>query len=76
MEGKIPNSQVVDLTNEPCPMNLVKFKYHFYEFSSKKQSFTVLAKNNQNIINFLEFKKASFVFEKSGESTIFKINFQ
>ena len=75
MEGKIPNSQAIDLTSEPCPMNLVKFKYHFYEFSSKKQSFAVLAKNNQNIINFLEFKKANFLMEKKGENTLFKIKF-
>lgn len=56
------NSQVIDLRKEPCPMNLVKFKFHFSEFSKKKENFIVILEGEgmQNVQNFLNHKKIPF----------------
>lgn len=61
----------IDLTKEKCPMNLVKFKFYFYEFSSKKQSFNVLLQEEgfENIINFLNFKNVKFEEIKTSQNT-------
>ena len=68
--------EVIDLTNEACPINLVKFKYHFYRLQSLKtlEKASFIIKNGEplnGIIKFLEYKKMSFELEsKEGQSVI------
>lgn len=64
MKGKNRNSQVLDLRNIPCPMNLVQFKYHLYE---RDKNIFYITKNGDafnNICHFLEFKKIVFTVEE------------
>jgi hypothetical protein len=51
--------KTIDLQNEPCPLNLVKFKFYFYDL----KSFIALVKKgkqSEGIIDFLNYKKATF----------------
>ena len=72
MEDKKINSQVIDLQNEPCPMNLVKFKFYFYEL----KTFIAIVKKgdaSDGIINFLKHKNANFEVKDEGEVNLFII---
>jgi TusA-related sulfurtransferase len=63
------NMEVIDLTGEPCPLNLVKFKYHFYNL----KAFCCLVKNGEpvkGIVNFLQYKNANFKLEEKGDCTL------
>lgn len=65
--------KIYDLTLEPCPMNLVKFKYYY----NTGEDFTVILNNSQeeavrNIINFLNFKGAKF--NSSTDESFIKLN--
>lgn len=75
MEAKNGNSQVIDLRGEACPMNLVKFKYHFSVFGVNKEDFTVLIEGEgfENIKKFLQFKNVNFAI--LSEAKGLKINF-
>ena len=72
MEEKKTNSQVIDLQNEPCPMNLVKFKFYFHEL----KTFKAIVKKGEplnGIINFLKHKNANFEIKEEGEVNIINI---
>ena len=63
MRMNIKTMQEIDLTKEVCPINLVKFKYHFYEL----KSFICITKKGEaskGIINFLTHKNAIFEIEE------------
>ena len=68
--------KIYDLSLEPCPMNLVKFKYYF----SLKENFTVILSSTQesavtNITNFLNFKKAEYQIIPQQESFYLRVVF-
>ena len=67
---KKENSQVIDLTKEECPINLVKFKFHFYNL----EHFTCIVKKGdqlEGIINFLKYKEVDYQLKE--ESNYCKI---
>lgn len=68
-------SEIIDLRNEHCPMNLVKFKFHLYEFQNKSKSCTILIEKDtegaRNILNFLIFK--NIVVKTENENGVLKL---
>jgi TusA-related sulfurtransferase len=67
------NSQV-DLRNEKCPMNLVKFKFYLHEFFQNKALKTLEVSLNledegaKNIADFLDYKKIDFKVLKTHQN--------
>jgi hypothetical protein len=70
--------EVIDLRHEICPINLVKFKYHFYRLQNlhnfEKSSF--LIKNGEplnGVIRFLEYKKVTFNLQDKDDFVVLNI---
>ena len=66
----IKEVRTIDLQNEPCPLNLVKFKFYFYDL----KSFVALVqkgKQSESIIDFLNYKNA--IFKIKEEANLIKI---
>jgi TusA-related sulfurtransferase len=72
MEEKNINSQVIDLQNEKCPYNLVKFKFYFYELK-KFKAIVKKGEASEGIVKFLQHKNANFELNSHDNYNIFDI---
>lgn len=73
MEGKKTNSQVFDLRSEPCPMNLVKFKFYLHENKSFSVMIAKTGEGFKNITNFLNYKGIIFKIIEENDFYIISI---